>query len=54
MSDHGAIPDGGDAPLNQVLLDLWNGQTGIVYGPGPGYEVLDVLFVPVEILAEEG
>ncbi|WNI20399.1 hypothetical protein [Actinacidiphila sp. ITFR-21] len=54
MSDHGAIPAGGDAPLNQVLLDLWNGQTGIAYGPGPQSEVLDVLFVPVEILAQEG
>lgn len=54
MSDRGAIPDRGEVPLSQVLLDLWDGQSGIVYGPGPDFGVVDVLFMPVEMLAEEG
>jgi hypothetical protein len=53
MSDHGAIPDSGP-PLLQVLVDTEDGQAGIVYGPGPGFEVVGVLFVPAELLAEDG
>jgi hypothetical protein len=37
-----------------VLVDTAEGLEGIVYGPGPTFEVVDVLFVPAELLAEEG
>lgn len=51
MTEHCPLPQG--LPLQQVLLVTDGGLAGIVYGPAPGFEVQDVLFVPAGLLAEE-
>jgi len=57
MTGHGGVLGrDGEPELHQVLLDVEDGQDGIVYGPGPRFEVLELLFVPAWLLqlSEEG
>jgi hypothetical protein len=44
--------DSGPA-LNTVELHTAEGIDVLVYGPGPRFEVVDVTFVPAELVDEE-
>lgn len=53
MADHAPIPDSGP-PLQQVLVDVDDGGVcGIVYGPGPAFEVVGVWSGPERLPGEE-
>jgi hypothetical protein len=40
-------------PLNTVELHTDEGMDLLIYGPGPGFEVLYLSFVPAELVDEE-
>lgn len=42
-----------EPPLLLVELDTAEGIELLIYGPGPLYPVLDVSFVPAELVEEE-
>lgn len=53
MADHpDQAPDAGP-PLRLVALDTYGGREAVIYGPGPEYAEVGILFVPAELLAEE-
>lgn len=41
------------APLSSVELVTDEGIEILIYGPGPGYEVVDYSFVPAVLVDEE-
>ncbi|UQA95629.1 hypothetical protein [Streptomyces halobius] len=53
MADHqDEGPDTGP-PLRLVLLETYEGREAVIYGPGPEYAEVGILFAPAELLAEE-
>lgn len=40
-------------PINMVELHTAEGINLLIYGPGPGFEVVDVSFVPAALVDEE-
>lgn len=52
MSDHPGVGDEDEA-LTAVELETDEGQEAVIYGPGPEYAIHGVVFVPLELLAEE-
>ncbi|MFE4329637.1 hypothetical protein ACFRQM_09295 [Streptomyces sp. NPDC056831] len=50
-ADHQEQAD--EEPLRLVKLDTDQGRESVIYGPGPEYAEVGILFVPVELLVEE-
>ncbi|MGW6416285.1 hypothetical protein [Streptomyces sp. NPDC055055] len=51
MSDLPGLDDG--EHLSTVELETDEGREAVIYGPGPEFAVHGVMFVPLELLAEE-
>ncbi|WP_327415410.1 hypothetical protein [Streptomyces sp. NBC_01233] len=39
--------------LSTVELETDEGREAVIYGPGPGFEVVGVVFIPAALLDEE-
>ncbi|MFD3657675.1 hypothetical protein [Streptomyces sp. NPDC058620] len=39
--------------LGLVELDTDEGREGVIYGPGSSYPAVGILFVPLELMADE-